>query len=131
MPTESLKLFYCYAHADARLRKRLDDHLAILKREGIISEWHDGDISAGQEWEEEIHQHLQSAQIILLLISSSFLASDYCYDIEMQKALEKQDNGTAHVIPIILRECDWGRTPLIGGGTCVLLPRSASWFLGD
>ncbi len=106
MPTESLKLFYCYTRADARLLKRLDDHLTILKREGIISEWHDGDISAGLEWEEEIHQHLQSAQIILLLISSSFLASDYCYDIEMQKALEKQENGTARVIPIILRECD-------------------------
>ncbi len=107
MPTEPLKLFYCYARADARLLKRLDDHLTILKREGIISEWHDGDISVGQEWEEEIHQHLQSAQIILLLISSSFLASDYCYDIEMQKALEKQEKGNARVIPIILRECDW------------------------
>ena len=111
MPTEPLKLFYCYARADVRLRKRLDDHLAILKREGVISEWHDGDISAGQEWEEEIHQNLQSAHLILLLISSSFLASDYCYAIEMQKALEKQETGTARVIPILLRECDWQIAP--------------------
>jgi hypothetical protein len=111
MPTEPLKLFYCYARADVRLRKRLDDHLAILKREGVISEWHDGDISAGQEWEEEIHQHLEQAHLILLLISSSFLASDYCYDIEMQRALEKQETGTARVIPIILRECDWKIAP--------------------
>jgi hypothetical protein len=111
MSPEPLKLFYCYAHVDAKLRKRLDDHLALLKREGVISEWHDGDVSAGQQWEEEIHQHLEDAHLILLLISSSFLASDYCYDTEMQKALERQETGTARVIPIILRECDWKIAP--------------------
>jgi hypothetical protein len=111
MPTEPLELFYCYAHADARLRKRFNEHLTILKREGVISEWHDGDINAGQEWEEEILRHLQSASIILLLISSSFLSSDYCYNIEMQKALERHEEGTARVIPVLLRECDWKIAP--------------------
>src|SRR5579864_2336255 len=111
MPITPLKLFYCYAHPDARLLKRLDDHLTILKREGVISEWHDGDISAGQEREEEIHQNLEDAHLVLLLISSAFLASDYCYDTEMQKALERQERNTAQVIPIILRECDWKIAP--------------------
>lgn len=112
MPTEPLKLFYCYARADARLRKRLDEHLTLLTREQVLSEWYDGEIVAGQAWEEEIHQHLRDAHIILLLVSAAFLASDYCYDVEMKKALERHEEGTARVIPVILRDCDWKIAPL-------------------
>ena len=108
---ESLELFYSYSHKDEELRDQLENHLAMLKREGVISGWHDRRISAGQEWDGEIDDHLNSVEIILLLVSSDFLASNYCYDIEVKRAMERHEAGEARVIPIILRPCDWQRAP--------------------
>src|SRR5438270_350275 len=108
MPVE---IFYSYAHEDERLRKALDKQLSLLKRDGLITSWYDHKISAGKEWESEIDAHLHSAQIILLLISSDFIASDYCYSIEMQRAMERHELGEARVIPVILRPADWKRAP--------------------
>lgn len=73
----------------------------------MIDLWHDRDISAGMEWEQEISHHLNAAQIILLLVSPDFMASDYCYGIEMQRALERHQRGEARVIPIIVRPVYW------------------------
>ena len=106
-PTRPLEIFYSYAHEDDRLRKALDKQLNLLKREGLITEWNDHKITAGKEWESEIITHLDLAQIILLLISPDFMASDYCYSTEMQRAMERQERGEARVIPIILRPADW------------------------
>ena len=106
-PTRALEIFYSYAHEDERLRKALDKQLSLLKRDGLITEWYDHKITAGKEWESEILTHLDSAQIILLLISPDFIASDYCYSIEMQRAMERHERGEARVIPIILRPADW------------------------
>ncbi len=78
-----LQVFCCYARKDQPLLQELKAHLALLVREGLITLWADGDIDAGMEWEEEIHHHLNAAHIILLLISPDFMASDYCYGIEM------------------------------------------------
>jgi hypothetical protein len=89
------------------LRDRLEEHLATLKRLGVIAGWHDRKIGAGREWEGEISEHLDSAHIILLLISPSFLASDYCHDVELKRAMERHDRGEARVIPVILRPVDW------------------------
>src|SRR3954470_1358357 len=86
-----VEVFFSYSHKDESLRKRLEEHLSILRRQGIISGWHDRMIGAGQEWKGEIDRRLDSARIILLLISPSFLASDYCYDVEMKRALERHD----------------------------------------
>lgn len=102
-----MKVFYSYAHEDESLRDELAKHLAILKRHGLISSWHDRDISAGQEWKDQINDNLNTAQIILLLVSSDFLNSDYCYDIEMVRAMELHQEGAGCVIPIILRPCLW------------------------
>src|SRR6185369_17675756 len=74
---------------------------------GFISEWHDRDISAGSEWDDEIAEHLESASVILLLISPDFIASDYCNDVEVKKAIDRHEEGTARVIPIILRPVKW------------------------
>src|SRR5712691_3977808 len=109
--TEPVEIFYSYAHEDEALRQELEKHLAILKQQGFISGWHDRSISAGTEWAQEIDAHLNTAQIILLLISASFLASDYCYRIEMQRALERYEVGEARVIPIILRSVNWEAVP--------------------
>src|SRR5260370_30315226 len=109
--TVALELFYSYANKDERLRKELDNHLYNLKRSGLIVDWHDRDISAGTDWEQEIDSHLNTAQVILLLISPDFMASDYCFSIEMKQALERHEAGEARVIPIILKPVDWSGAP--------------------
>ncbi len=106
----ALKVFYSYSHKDEKLRGRLEEHLSALSRQGIISEWHDRRITAGSEWAGKINEHLKAADIILLLISSSFLASDYCYDVELKLALERHRGGESRIIPVILRPCDWAGT---------------------
>lgn len=107
------EVFVSYSHKDEKLRDRLITHLAMLKNEGIIQDWHDQKIGAGTEWEDQIDDHLNSAQVILLLVSADFLASRYCYDIEMKRAMERHERGEARVIPIIIRSCDW-HTALFG-----------------
>ena len=108
---ENINIFYSYAHEDERLRKKLETHLALLQQQGLIAAWHDRKISAGTEWVHEINTHLDAAQLILLLVSSSFLASKYCYGSEMARALQRHEAGTARVIPIILRPVDWKNAP--------------------
>ena len=106
-PSESFEIFLCYSHKDERLLDRLKTHLSLLQRDKIISIWHDRRIGAGTEWAGAIDEHLNSARIILLLVSADFLASDYCHDVEMERALERHEAGEARVIPIILRPVDW------------------------
>jgi hypothetical protein len=108
---EPIEVFYSYSHKDEKLRDKLETALSTLKRQGVITGWHDRKMSAGDEWKNQIDEHLNSARVILLLISPDFIASDYCYDKEMMRALERHDKGEARVIPIILRACDWQGLP--------------------
>ncbi len=101
------RLFYSYCHADEARRDRLETHLKLLQRQGLIASWHDRRITPGSDWSQAIDQHLEAADIILLLISADFLASDYCWSVETKRALERHHAGSARVIPIILRSCDW------------------------
>jgi len=107
----AIEVFFSYAHKDEELRDELEKHLAILKRQGVIAGWHDRKIGPGREWQGQIDAHLNSAGIILLLVSSDFLASDYCYDNEMKRAMERHEAGEARVIPVILRPVDWKGAP--------------------
>jgi hypothetical protein len=84
-----LEVFISYAHADQALKDELLKHLSPLKRRGLVEHWHDRQIDAGAEWAEEIDARLESAHIILLLISPDFLHSDFCYQKEMVRALER------------------------------------------
>lgn len=102
-----VKIFFCYAHEDEPLLNKLKTHLMPLQRKGLIDVWYDRDISAGTEWEHQIKEQLNTAQIILLLVSPDFMNSDYCYGVEMQRALERHERGEARVIPIILRPVYW------------------------
>ncbi len=123
------KIFYCYAHEDKPLRDELGRHLGPLRNQGWITEWHDQEIQPGTDWKQEINVHLSTADIVLLLISADFMDSDYCYGVEMQRALERHRTGEAQVLPIILRPTDWEETPIgelqalpTGGKAVVLWP---------
>lgn len=102
MSTNNFTLVFSYAHADEALRNELEKHLSPLKRMGRISTWHDRRIVPGEEFAGQIDQHFAQADIILLLISSDFIASDYCYQIEMTNALQRHERSEAVVIPVIL-----------------------------
>lgn len=104
-------LFFSYSHRDEEYRDRLETSLAMLKRQGLIDTWHYLRIVAGEEFAGEIDAALERADVILLLVSPEFLASDYCYDIEMRRALERHHEGAARVIPLILRPCEWYDAP--------------------
>lgn len=133
-PLEGLKMFFCYAHEDETLLDQLKRHLKPLQRQGIIDVWYDQDINAGTEWEKEINEHLNTADIILLLISPDFMNSEYCYSVEMKRALERHEQGEACVIPIILRHVHWEVKSLY---TLQALPKdafpviSSAWHSSD
>jgi TIR domain-containing protein len=105
------EVFISYSHQDKTLREELDTHLANLKRQNIITSWYDGDIKPGEELQPQIIEHLNKAQIILLLVSANFIASDFCYSTEMKQAIARHDANQARVIPILLRPTDWKGAP--------------------
>jgi len=107
-----IDLFFSYSHRDEAMRDELEIHLAMLKRQGLLRAWHDRRIGAGEDVHGEISEHIEQADIILLLASPYFLASDYCYDVELKRALARHDAGEARVIPVILQPCDWTNSPL-------------------
>jgi hypothetical protein len=104
-------VFISYSHRDRELRQELETHLSNLKRQNLIASWYDGDISPGTEWRPQILKHLNTDQIILLLISADFMASDFCYSVEMTQAITRHDADQARVLPIILRPTDWKGAP--------------------
>jgi formylglycine-generating enzyme required for sulfatase activity len=110
--TEPIEVFLSYSHKDDELRQELSSHLSSLTRQKLIKPWDDRAIDAGTEWAQEIAQNLERAEIILLLVSANFMSSDYCYGIELFKALERHQAQTVQVIPIIIRACDWQESPL-------------------
>src|SRR5262245_43694707 len=105
--SDGVKLFYSYAHEDAKLRDELEKYLMILKRTGVIDSWHDRKITAGSDWKGCIDSNLAFADIILLLVSADFISSDYCYDEELRKAMYRHERDQAVVIPVILRPVNW------------------------
>lgn len=106
-----MRVFASYSHQDERLHDELLKHLSPLIREGLIEHWHDREITAGKEFGTEIDISLNSADLILLLVSPDFISSDYCWGKEMARALELHKAGEARVIPIILRPTDWQYSP--------------------
>ncbi len=119
---DAIEVFCSYSHKDDALREELETHLSILQANGVISSWHDHAIPAGKEWQDQIDERLNSAQIILLLISPDFLASKYCREVEVKRALERHKAGEARVISVMLRDVDWHGSPL---SKLQVLPRDA------
>src|ERR1019366_1974755 len=104
-------VFISYSHKDRKLRDELATHLSNLRRQGIISDWFDGDIIPGSKWQPAIMDTLKKAQIILFLVSADFIASDFCYGEELTIAIERDQAGKACVLPILLRPVDWTGAP--------------------
>jgi hypothetical protein len=109
---EKVEIFLSYSRKDEPLLRELEVHLAALRREGQVATWSDRMLEAGVEWEPELLRRLDSAQVLLLLISPDFLASEFCWSVEMKAALARHEAGSAKVIPVILRACDWRSTEL-------------------
>lgn len=110
--TERLRLFVSYSHIDKVLKDRLVCHLRPLEHENLVEVWVDHQIQAGDDWDKEIAKKLSQADVVLALVSVDFINSKYCYDIELEKALEREADGEAKVIPVILRSCLWTKSPL-------------------
>src|SRR5918911_929130 len=104
-------VFFSYSHKDEQLRDDLEVQLTMMKREGLIEVWHDRRIVAGSDFGKAISNKLEEGDIVLLLVNPDFLASDYCWGVEMTRAMERHQAGEATVIPVILRACEWHRAP--------------------
>lgn len=104
--------FVSYAHQDAQFLQEFLMSVSQLRRDGLIDDWHDNEILPGRKWRNEIDQHLERADLVVLLVSKYYLASLYAYDYEMHRALERSEAGLAVVVPVILRRCDWQYSPL-------------------
>jgi hypothetical protein len=119
---KAVTAFISYSHVDTKLKVDLLKHLAPLKRLGLIEDWHDQEIKAGDEWEKAILTRVAKADLVLLLVSADFIASEYCYATELEKALERHAAKEATVIPVILRHCLWNELPF---GKLQALPAGA------
>ncbi|WP_437934029.1 toll/interleukin-1 receptor domain-containing protein [Sorangium sp. So ce341] len=107
-----IDVFISYAPQDVELRREFEEHLSVLRRQGLIKAWHVGQVEPGQGWRIWADGQVRTTQIIFLLVSASFFASDDCHDCEMGRALERWRRGDAQVVPILLRPSDWEHTEL-------------------
>lgn len=108
----TLRLFISYSHKDEHYLDRFHVHLAQSMREGVFQGWYDREIDAGADIDNEVAQELELADIYVALVSPDFINSNYCYNVELQRALERQKHGTMVVVPVIIEACDWQSTPL-------------------
>lgn len=109
-----IRVFFSYSHRDEEYRVQLEEHLSIFRRIGLIQSWSDRKITGGQEWKSQIDENLRSADLILLLVSPSFIASDYCSDVEVSLAISRHEKGEARVIPIFIRPVTFEGAPFAG-----------------
>lgn len=105
------KIFFSYSQHDKTYLDQLLRHLSSLRRSGKVAPWNDADILPGEEWDDAIKTQLAQADIILLLISPDFLATDYIWNVEITTAMKRHEQGEARVIPVFIRPCDWSDMP--------------------
>ena len=101
------KVFISYSHDDLEYRKELQKYLIGMERENLIEVWQDGMIQPGTDWDMTIKENLEKADVIILLVSQSFIASNYIHEVELKKTLEKQLDGTAQFFPILIKNCNF------------------------
>lgn len=109
---KAVRIFCSYSHKDSKYRAELETFLAGLKMQGLVNIWHDRLIKPGTDWAKDINSNLDHANLVLLLVSSDFIASQYCMGIELKNALARQQKEDVRIVPILIRECDLAGTPL-------------------
>lgn len=123
-----MNAFISYSHKDEVFLDKLLTHLATLRRDGSIIEWTDEDIRAGSDLNNEISKALKDAGLFIALVSPDYLASNYCYNKEFEYAINRQEEGSLVIVPIIVEDCDWHSTPF---GKVKALPKDgkpiANW----
>lgn len=107
-----MKAFFSYSHHDSKYLEAVHKHLSQVKRDGLITTWYDREILAGSRFSDEIVKELDSSQLFIAIVSPDFISSNYCYDVEMTRALKKNDAGEMRIISIIVEPCEWKQTPL-------------------
>jgi len=105
--------FVSYSHRDTGEQAELRKHLAPLERQGHLRMWNDARILAGDDWSPRISENLERSQLVLVLLSPDYLASDAC-SRELVRTLELRAAHGVRLLPIVLRACDWQSTPLGG-----------------
>lgn len=118
--TEPPLLFISYSHVDEPYCDKLVKHLSSLKREGLIRIWHDRALTPGSQFDQEIENQLSESDLVIILVSADFIASEYCFSKEMLKAMEDYKYGYGIVVPVIIRPVDWTHTPF---GNLLALPK--------
>ncbi len=124
-PAKTIEVVYLYSASDKdeNLRSELEKHLIMLQREGAITWWGECEITAGEEWESQIENRIDTAGIILPLVSSDFIASDDCYDKQFELAIKRYENAEAYIMPVLLRAVDWKEKRF---GDMPVLPRNGT-----
>jgi TIR domain len=121
-----ISVFISYAHTDEKLKDQLLTHLSALRREGLIGIWHDRMLKPGEHLDQAIEVKLAASDLIILLVSPAFIASDYCSEREMIRAFQRAQSGKAKVVAFILRPCRWQNLPLLNNlklGDFMAVPR--------
>ncbi|AUX38942.1 uncharacterized protein SOCE26_003230 [Sorangium cellulosum] len=113
-PARPVKVFCSYSIEDEAYRQEFDMALAGMRGAGLVETWSFRSIPPGEAVESRVAQALNEADIIVLLVSASFLDSDYCWDIEMRRAVERHDRGDARLVPVVVRSCEWSDAPFAG-----------------
>jgi hypothetical protein len=106
-----MKAFISYSHQDTQSLDLLHKHLTQLQREGAITAWTDNEIMVGGNLNQDISSALTSSNLFIALLSPDYIASDYCYEKEFQRAIELNEQGKIIIVPVILEPCDWLSTP--------------------
>lgn len=108
----AVRVFCAYSHRDQPYREQLVTHLSGLVRDGLIELWFDRMISPGVDWNSEIASQLDSAEIVVLLLSADFAKSEYCVGVEMKRAQERADRNDIRAVPVFIRPFHWPNSPL-------------------
>ena len=108
---EAVRLFVSYAREDEPMKDEFKAHVVLLQAQQVITAWDDRMIPAGDEWDKKIHEELERADIFVLFVSASFLASKYCREVELPIVMRRHEAGEARVLPVIVRDVHWRSAP--------------------
>ena len=115
-------LFYSYCHADETALGRIQKGLRILIENERVEEWWDRKLRGSDNLSGEIGTALENADVIMMLLSDAYLASESCRK-EMDYAIKENGKRNKIAVPVVIRECGWEEVEELRN--IVALPRDA------